>query len=113
MFTCSGQNANAEVFGCTNLTFLHFHSPCSDSHSDRPHARSSSSMGDAEGLVQVEMRHVGAIISRTTQTHLENRNINCLLATVAVKFTYHGYHFYLETILLEISRRTNYYYYQN
>lgn len=42
-------------------------------HSNRPHARASSTMGDAEGLVQVEMRNIRAIISRATQTHLENR----------------------------------------
>lgn len=46
---------------------------CSDLHSNRPHARSSPTMRDAEGLVQVEMRHVRAIISRATQTHLERR----------------------------------------
>lgn len=48
-------------------------------------------MRDAERLVQVQMRYVRAIISGTTQTHLENRKINCLRATVAGKVIDQGH----------------------
>lgn len=41
-----------------------------NSHSNGPHARSSSSMGDAEGFMQVEMGHIRANVPRSTQTHL-------------------------------------------
>lgn len=41
-------------------------------------------MRDAEGLVQVEMRHIRAIISRTTQTHLEGK-LKCATCRYHVK----------------------------
>ena len=41
-----------------------------NSHSYWSHARSSSSMWDAEGLVEVEMRYVRPDVSWPAQTHL-------------------------------------------
>lgn len=45
----------------------------SDLHSNRTHTRSTSTVGDAEGLVQVKMRYVRAVISWTAQSHLERK----------------------------------------
>ena len=85
-------NENCNQFNhCEKSVWRPVHSLHSDLHSNRPHARSSSTMRDAERLVQVEMRHVRAIISGTTQTHLENRKIYCVRATVAGKVIYQGY----------------------
>ncbi|KAF1060951.1 MAG: hypothetical protein GAK45_02373 [Pseudomonas citronellolis] len=39
-------------------------------HPDRPHARPTTAVGDAEGLVQVHVRDVGTDIRRTRQAHL-------------------------------------------
>lgn len=39
-------------------------------HSDRTHAGSTSTVRDTEGLVQVEVRHIGAVVSRTAQPNL-------------------------------------------
>lgn len=40
-------------------------------HSDRTHARTTSAVRDTEGLVQVEVRHIGAVVSGTTQPNLD------------------------------------------
>lgn len=42
----------------------------SDLHSDGTHAGSASTVGDAEGLVQVKMRHVRAVVCWPAQSHL-------------------------------------------
>lgn len=44
-----------------------------NSHSDGPHARATSSMWDAEGLVQIEVRDIRPKISRTAEPHLPPR----------------------------------------
>ena len=41
-----------------------------DLHSNGSHSGSTSSMGDTERLVKVEMRDISTIVSRATQTHL-------------------------------------------
>lgn len=45
----------------------------SDLHSNGTHAGSASTVGDAEGLVQVKMRHVRAVVCWPAQSHLEGR----------------------------------------
>ena len=40
------------------------------SDSDRPHPRTASAVGNAEGLVQVEVADVRAEVSRPAQSHL-------------------------------------------
>ena len=42
-------------------------------YTDRTHPRASPPVGDAEGLVEVEVAHVGADVARTRQTHLATR----------------------------------------
>lgn len=42
----------------------------SDLHSNGSHAGSTSTVGDAEGLVQVKMRHVRAVVCWPAQSHL-------------------------------------------
>ena len=37
---------------------------------NRPHARPATAMGDAKGLVQVEVTNVGAIVAGPAQPHL-------------------------------------------
>lgn len=41
-----------------------------DSHSNGTHAGSASTVGDAESLVQVKMRHVRAVVCWPAQSHL-------------------------------------------
>ncbi len=38
---------------------------------NRPHAWPASTVGDAEGLVQIEMRHISACIPRPTLQNLQ------------------------------------------
>ena len=40
------------------------------SNGDRPHARATPAMGNAEGLVQVEVTHIGAVGTGLGQAHL-------------------------------------------
>lgn len=49
--------------------------PCawSDLHSNGTHAGSASTVGDAEGFVQVKMRHVRAVVCWPAQSHLGGR----------------------------------------
>ncbi|MCY1406433.1 hypothetical protein D9M71_217000 [compost metagenome] len=55
-------------------------------HADRPHARPAAAVGNAEGLVQVHVRDVGADIRRARQAHLgvEVGAIHVHLPAVAV-----------------------------
>ena len=55
-------------------------------HRDRPDARTAAAMGDAEGLVQVEMANIGAETARLAQAHLgiEVGAIEVHLAAVAM-----------------------------
>ena len=39
-------------------------------HPDGTHSRATSAVGDAEGLVKVQVGHVAAVISRTAKTYL-------------------------------------------
>ena len=39
-------------------------------HANRPHARPTAAMGNAEGLVQVHVRHIGADVRRARQPNL-------------------------------------------
>ena len=39
-------------------------------HADRPHARAAAAVGDAEGLVQVEVADVGADVARAAEPDL-------------------------------------------
>lgn len=41
-----------------------------NSHSDGPHARAAPSVGNAEGLVKVQVRDIRPKVSRTTDAHL-------------------------------------------
>lgn len=60
----TGEHSHVKTYVNYSYSFL---------HSNRSHPGSSSTMRDAEGLVQVEMRDIRAIVSRATQTHLYNR----------------------------------------
>lgn len=55
------------------LQILVFRPRLSDLHSNGTHAGSASTVGDAEGLVQVKMRHVRAVVCWPAQSHLEGR----------------------------------------
>lgn len=44
-----------------------------NSHADGPHAGAASSMGNAEGLVKVQVRDIRPKVSRTTDSHLPQR----------------------------------------
>lgn len=47
---------------------------CVNVHSDWAHARSTSTVRDTEGLVQVEVRHIRAVVSRTAQPNLQREH---------------------------------------
>lgn len=46
-----------------------------DSHSDGTHARSTSTVGDAERLVQIKMRHVRTVVCWPAQSHLTGERV--------------------------------------
>lgn len=67
------KHAGVSINGVDSLHFLFssfFFSLITDLHSNGTHAGSSSTVGDAEGFVQVQVRDIRAVISRATQTHL-------------------------------------------
>ncbi|MNF64108.1 hypothetical protein D3C84_458310 [compost metagenome] len=55
-------------------------------HTDRPHAGTAATVGNAEGLVQVHVGHVGAYVGRPRQTDLgvEVGAVHVDLAAVAM-----------------------------
>ena len=67
-------------------------------HADRPHARTTPAMRDAEGFVQVQMTHIAAQITGTRQAdhRIHVRAINVDLTTRLVGDLAHIYNRFLE-----------------